>query len=85
MRDQTKKKILEAEKYYNDAYLDILEDESRNKFILVQLVVQQFWRTFEDASLEEDIRQAFKMEKVMLELETKLDDFSFICREISNY
>ena len=33
LKDQTQEKILEAEKYYNDACLDIFEDESRDKLL----------------------------------------------------
>ncbi len=40
MRDQTEEKILKAEKYYNNACLEIFEDESKTKLILVQPVVQ---------------------------------------------
>lgn len=76
---------MEAEKYYSDAFLNIFEDESRTKFISVQSLVQQFKKTFEDDSPEEDIRQAFRTKEVLLKLDTKLDIFVDIRMEISNY
>ena len=33
LKDQTKEKIFEVEKYYNDACLHIFEDESKEKLI----------------------------------------------------
>ena len=51
----------------------------------MQSIVKLFWRTFNDASFDEDIRQAFKTEEVLLELDTKLEDFKEICMEFSNY
>ena len=38
-----------------------------------------------DASFDEDIRQAFKTEEVLLELDTKLEDFEATHIEASNY
>ncbi len=42
LNDKTQEKILEDEKYYSDAFLDIFEDESKAKLTSVQSVVQQF-------------------------------------------
>ena len=51
----------------------------------MQSVVEQFWRTFEEASSNEDIRQAFKTEEVLLKLDSRLDDFVDTRMDISNY
>ena len=40
LKDQTQEKILEAERQYSDACLDIFEDDSRDKLMTVQLVVE---------------------------------------------
>ena len=42
LKDQTQEKILEAEKYYSNACLDIFEDESRDKIIPIQIIVEYF-------------------------------------------
>ena len=42
VKDKTQEQILEAKKYYNDACLNIFEDESRDKLLSVQIVVKQF-------------------------------------------
>ena len=47
LKDQTQEKIFEIEKYYSDACLDIFEDESRDKLLLVQIVAKQFQKIFE--------------------------------------
>ena len=51
----------------------------------VQVVVEQFWKTFEEASTDEDIRQAFKTEEALLELDVKLGDFAETRIEVGNY
>ena len=43
LKDQTQEPISEAEKYYNDACLDIFEDESRDKLMSMQVVVNFFY------------------------------------------
>ena len=85
IRDQTQEQILEVERYYNVACLDIIEDESKTKLIVVQSEVQNFWWTFEDASLDEDIRKGLKTKEELLELDTKLEDFAATQIEVSNY
>ena len=42
LKDQTQEKILEVEKYYSDACLDIFKDESRDKILPVQIVLEYF-------------------------------------------
>lgn len=39
LKDQAQEKILEAEKHYSDACLDIFEDDAQEKLILVEVVV----------------------------------------------
>ena len=39
--------------------------------MLVKVVVENFRKTLEEASSDEDIRQAFITEEVLLELDTK--------------
>ena len=75
LKDQAREKILEAENLYSDACLDIFEDEEREKLLPVEVVVENFKKTLEEASSDEDIRQAFKTEEALLELDTKLRDF----------
>ena len=38
-------------------------------------VVEQFWKFFEESSTDEDIRQAFKSEEALLDLDVKLGAF----------
>ena len=76
---------MEAEKNYSDACLDIFEDDSRDKLIIVEAVVEQFCETFEEASNDDDIRQAFRIEEALLDLDVKLGDFAETCIEVGNY
>ena len=76
LKDQAGEQILEAEKFYSDACLDIFEDEEWEKLLKVEVVVENFRKTLEEASSDEDIRQAFKIEEALLELDTKLGDFA---------
>ena len=55
LKDQAQEKILEAERHYSDACLDIFEDEEWEKLFLVEVVVKNFKKTFEEASSDEDI------------------------------
>ena len=65
LKDQTQEKILEAQKHYSDACLDIFEDDSRDKLIVVQVVVEKFQKKIEEASNDDHIRQAFINEEAM--------------------
>ena len=42
--------ILEVEKLYSDAYLEIFEDEEWEKILTVEVVVENFKKTLEEAS-----------------------------------
>ena len=61
---------------YSDACLDIFEDEERVKLLPIEVIVDNFRKTLEEASNDEDIRQAFKIEEALMELDTKVGDFT---------
>ena len=79
LKDQAWEGILEAEKLYSDACLDIFEDDEHEKLFPIEVVVEKFKKTLEEASSDEDIKHAFKTEEALLELGTKLRDF---CRDL---
>ena len=85
LKDQAQEKILEVERHYSDACLDIFEDEGWEKLLYIEVVVENFKKTFEEASSDEDICQAFKTEEALLELDTKLGDFANAWIEVDNY
>ena len=85
LKDQARERILEAEKLFSDACLDTFEDEEQVKLLPVEVVVENFRKTLEEASSDEDIRQAFKIEEALMELDTKLGDFVEIWIEVDNY
>ena len=85
LKDQTQEKILEVEKHYNDACLDIFEDDSREKVMTIEEFVEKFQNNFEETSNDDDIRQAFKTEEALLDLDVKLVDFVETCIEVGNY
>ena len=85
LKDQAQEQILEAERHYIDACLDIFEDDSRDRLMTVQEVDEIFWNTFEEDSTEEDIRQPFITEEALLELDVKLGYFLETCIEVDNY
>ena len=53
--------------------------------MLVEVVVENFKKTLEEASSDEDIRQAFRIEQALLELDTKLGDYAETRIEVENY
>ena len=55
LKDQTQERILEATKHYNDAFLEIFEDDEWEKLMLIEIVVEKFQKIFEEASNEDDI------------------------------
>ena len=69
---------MEVEKHYSDACLEIFEDEEWEKLFPIEVVVENFKNIFEEASSDENIHQAFRIEEVLLELDTKLGDFANI-------
>ena len=85
LRDQAREGILEAERHYSDACLDIFEDDEHKKLLPIEVVVENFKKTSEEASSNEDIRQAFRTEEALLELDTKLGDFVETRIEVDNY
>ena len=55
LKDQIQERILEAMKHYNDAFLEIFEDDEWEKLMLIEIVVENFYKIFEEASNEDDI------------------------------
>ena len=76
LKDQAQEWILEVDKHYNNACLDIFEDEEWENLLLVEVVLENFKKIFEEASSDEDICQAFRTKEALLELDTKLGDFA---------
>lgn len=85
LKDQTQEQILEVEKYYSDVCLDIFEDDSRDKLMTIEAVVEKFQKAFEEASNDDDIRQAFRTKEALLDLDVKLGDFMETCIGVGNY
>lgn len=85
LKDKTQEKILETEKHYSDVCLDFFEDDSRDKIIVIEVVVEQFWNTFEEAYNDDDIRQAFWTKEALLDLDVKLRYFAKTHIEVGNY
>ena len=73
-----------AKKISSDSCLDIFEDEEWEKLFLVEVVVNFFKKTLEEASSDEDIWQAFRTKEALLELDTKLRDFADTRIEVEN-
>ena len=84
-KDQAQEQILEAEKHYSDACLDIFEDDALEKLTPVKVVVRKFRKIFYEVSSNEDIWQVFRIEEALLELDTKLEDFAETRIELDNY
>ena len=53
--------------------------------MLAEVVVENFRKTLEEASIDEDIRQVFRIEEALMELDTKLGDFVETRIEVDNY
>lgn len=51
----------------------------------MQSIVQKFRGTLKDASLEDDVRQAFKTKEALMKLDTKLEDFAETKLEVNKY
>ena len=85
LKDQAQEQILEAEKLYSDVCLDIFEDEERVKLFPIEVMVENFRKVLVEASNDGDIRQAFRAEEVLMELDTKLGDFAETWIEVDNY
>ena len=85
LKDQAQERILEAEKLYSDACLDIFEGEERVKLLPIEVMVENFRKALEDISSDEDIRQAFRTEEALIELDAKLGDFAETRIEVDNY
>ena len=85
LKDQAWEWILEAVKLYSNACLDMFEDEEWEKMLPVEVVVENFEKTLEEESSDEDIRQAFRIEEALLELDTKLEDFVETWIVVDNY
>ena len=84
-RTKLESEFWKLEKLYSDACLDIFKDEEWEKLLLVEVVVENFKKTLEEASSDEDISQAFRIEEALLELHTKLRDFAETQIEVDNY
>ena len=85
LKDQAQERILEAEKLYSDACLDIFEGEERDKLLPIEVVVESFRKALEEISNDDDIRQAFRTEEALIELDAKLGDFAETRIEVDNY
>ena len=76
---------MEAERHYSDTCLESFKDEEWENLLIVEVVVENFKKIFEEASSDEDIRQAFRTKEALLELDTKLGDFADTQIEVDNY
>ena len=85
LKDQAQERILEAEKLYSDACLDIFEGEEREKLLPIEVVVENFRKTLEEISSDEDIRHTFRTKEALIELDAKLGDFTETRIEVDNY
>ena len=68
LKDQAQEWILEVERHYSDAHLEIFEDKEWEKLLPIKAVVESFKNIFEEAASDEGIRQAFRTEEALLEL-----------------
>lgn len=85
LKEKAQGKIFEAERHYSDACLDIFEDDEHERLLPIDTVVENFKNIFLEVDDKEDIRQAFKTEEALLELDTKLGDFADTRIEVDNY
>ena len=85
LKDQAQEWILEVERHYINACLEIFEDEELEKLLAIEVVVEIFKNIFEEATSDEYIQQAFRIEEALLELDTKLRDFTKTWIEVDNY
>ncbi len=76
---------MEEDRHYNDACLDIFEDVEQEKLFPIEIVVDNFRKIFLEVVDDKDIQQAFRIEEVLLELDTKLRDFVDTQIEVDNY
>ena len=76
LKDQAHELILDAEKHYSDACLDIYEDNTWEKLILVGIVVEKFWNFFDEV---------YNDEEALLELDVILRDFVETRIEVDDY
>ena len=51
----------------------------------IEVMVENFRKVLEEVSSDEDIRQAFRTEEALMELDTKLGDFAETQIEVDNY
>ena len=51
----------------------------------IEVVVENFRKALEEASSDEDIRQAFRTEEALIELDAKLGNFAETQIEVDNY
>lgn len=55
LKDQAREQILEAEKHYRNACLDIFEDNEQEILLLVETIVDNFKNIFLEVDDDEDI------------------------------
>ena len=55
LKDQAQERILEVERHYRDACLEIFEDDEWENLLPIEVVVKNFRKIFEEVSNDEDI------------------------------
>ena len=85
LKDQTQEKILETKRLYSDACLDIFENDSREKLLTIEVVVEKFQKMFYQVSNDDDIRQPFRIKEAILDLDVELRDFAETPIKVRNY
>ena len=55
------------------------------KLFPIEVMVENFRKDLKEASSDEDIRQAFRTEEALMELDTKFGDFAETRIEVDNY
>ena len=72
---RAKDQIMEADKLYSAASMEIFTDNSMDELVIIEVVVQQFRSSFEGVRDHIDLQRIFRLEDILNKLDDMLNDF----------
>ena len=75
VENRAKAQILEADKFYCVATMEIFKDYSMDEVERIETIVYKFKSSFEGVRDHIDIQKIFKIEDILKQLDDKMNDF----------
>ena len=85
VENRAKDQIMEADKLYSAASMEIFTDNSIDELVSIEAVVQQFRSSLKGVRDHTDLKWIFKLEDILNKLDEMLNDFRALRQEVWDF